>query len=188
MSARFKDDVPSNEKVASSSTHSHSVATDNDRGPTITETAIMDSSPRAEGSDENRRLSEMSRMQLEPVSVAVNHHFSVSVPPELSPRNSESSSIGSRLVLPVAPAQDQPGPPTTTTTTSLEPLNVPASEVLESQPSTASGYEWNERHVNLTSKGNDGYASLSIRPDGQGYLGELGCQQTYMQRHLTKVV
>ncbi|WWC70453.1 uncharacterized protein I206_104404 [Kwoniella pini CBS 10737] len=49
--------------------------------------------------------------------------------------------------------------------------NPPTSEVLERQPSTARGYEWNERYSHLTIKGNDGYASLSIKPDGQGYLG-----------------
>ncbi|WWC89566.1 uncharacterized protein L201_004490 [Kwoniella dendrophila CBS 6074] len=49
--------------------------------------------------------------------------------------------------------------------------NPSTSEVLERQPSSARGYEWNERHSHLTDRGNDGYASLSIKPDGQGYLG-----------------
>ncbi|OXB34280.1 nuclear protein [Cryptococcus neoformans] len=47
----------------------------------------------------------------------------------------------------------------------------PASEVLERQPSSVSGYEWNERWATKGLGGNDGYASLSIEPDGQGYLG-----------------
>ncbi|WVQ68685.1 uncharacterized protein L199_006894 [Kwoniella botswanensis] len=47
--------------------------------------------------------------------------------------------------------------------------NPPTSEVLERQPTTARGYEWNERHPRR--KGIAGYASLSIKPDGQGYLG-----------------
>nr|XP_019043141.1 hypothetical protein I302_08852 [Kwoniella bestiolae CBS 10118]OCF22071.1 hypothetical protein I302_08852 [Kwoniella bestiolae CBS 10118] len=58
-----------------------------------------------------------------------------------------------------------PPPPHTSTSRS----HPPTSEVLERQPSTARGYEWNERHPR--GKGNDGYASLSIKPDGQGYLG-----------------
>lgn len=47
-----------------------------------------------------------------------------------------------------------------------------SSEVLERQPQTAKGYEWNERYMSLNLRGNDGYASLSMEPDGKGYLGE----------------
>lgn len=45
-----------------------------------------------------------------------------------------------------------------------------ASEALERQPRNANGYEWNER-VQSSMRGNDGTASLSLEPDGEGYLG-----------------
>jgi hypothetical protein len=41
----------------------------------------------------------------------------------------------------------------------------------ESQPKTSRGYEWNEWQRISTARA-DGTASLSIEPDGQGYLGE----------------
>jgi len=43
----------------------------------------------------------------------------------------------------------------------------------ESQPKTSRGYEWNERQRVSPARA-DGTASLSIEPDGQGYLGEFG--------------
>lgn len=46
-----------------------------------------------------------------------------------------------------------------------------ASDALERQPQLASGYEWNER-FNTSGRANDGTASLSLEPDGQGYLGK----------------
>lgn len=44
------------------------------------------------------------------------------------------------------------------------------ADQLERQPRDASGYEWNERRI---AQANDGTASLSVEPDGEGYLGEL---------------
>ena len=51
--------------------------------------------------------------------------------------------------------------------------NLQSRSVLpESQPKTARGYEWNERQ-RVSQAGADGTASLSIEPDGEGYLGEV---------------
>jgi hypothetical protein len=47
-----------------------------------------------------------------------------------------------------------------------------SSEALERLLQTAKGYEWNERYMSVDLRENDGYASLSIEPDGKGYLGE----------------
>lgn len=47
-----------------------------------------------------------------------------------------------------------------------------SSEALERLRQTAKGYEWNERYMSVDLRENDGYASLSIEPDGKGYLGE----------------
>ncbi|KAI5478756.1 nuclear protein [Pseudohyphozyma bogoriensis] len=46
----------------------------------------------------------------------------------------------------------------------------PSTEALEKQPQNASGYEWNERYQ-TGSQAKDGTASLSLDPDGEGYLG-----------------
>lgn len=43
------------------------------------------------------------------------------------------------------------------------------AEAYERQPRNASGYEWNERQGRIGE--NDGTASLSVEPDGEGYLG-----------------
>lgn len=53
----------------------------------------------------------------------------------------------------------------------LPPAFTSSSEALEKQPRNASGYEWNERS-NSSKPSQDGTASLSLEPDGQGYLGE----------------
>lgn len=50
---------------------------------------------------------------------------------------------------------------------------VGAADAYERQPRNASGYEWDERRRGATCE-NDGTASLSIEPDGEGYLGESG--------------
>lgn len=70
-----------------------------------------------------------------------------------------------------SPNQQTPPPPPVlyprpTTSTST-------SEFLEKQPKHAAGYEWNERQTR-TAIGNDGTASLSMEPDGEGYLGKPG--------------
>lgn len=53
----------------------------------------------------------------------------------------------------------------------LQPDPTPASLLPEKQPKTAAGYEWNER-AKSARKAGDGTASLSIEPDGEGYLGK----------------
>lgn len=45
------------------------------------------------------------------------------------------------------------------------------TEALERQPRSATGYEWNERNT-ASGTASDGTASLSVEPDGEGYLGE----------------
>jgi len=51
-------------------------------------------------------------------------------------------------------------------------LRTAAKSILpESQPKTSRGYEWNEWQRVSTARA-DGTASLSIEPDGQGYLGK----------------
>lgn len=73
-----------------------------------------------------------------------------------------------------APVPTPPAPPAPTSF--LPPAFVPtvafasSSEALERQPRNASGYEWNER-ANSSKPNQDGTASLSLEPDGQGYLG-----------------
>lgn len=62
--------------------------------------------------------------------------------------------------------QNPAGPPTVST-----PANPPASDVLETQPVTAAGYEWSERYATLSHRNHDGYAALMVKPDGQGYFG-----------------
>jgi transcriptional regulatory protein GAL4 len=75
----------------------------------------------------------------------------------------------SSLAAPVAAPEPAPA-------TFLPPAFVPvvgfasSSEALEKQPRNASGYEWNER-ANSSKPSQDGTASLSLEPDGQGYLG-----------------
>lgn len=44
------------------------------------------------------------------------------------------------------------------------------TEALERQPRSATGYEWNERNT-ASGTASDGTASLSVEPDGEGYLG-----------------
>lgn len=50
------------------------------------------------------------------------------------------------------------------------PVSSSATDLLEKQPRSAIGYEWNERN-GARSQGNDGTGTLSVEPDGEGYLG-----------------
>lgn len=51
------------------------------------------------------------------------------------------------------------------------------TEALERQPRSATGYEWNERNT-ASGTASDGTASLSVEPDGEGYLGQYSWKVT----------
>lgn len=107
--------------------------------------------------------------------------------PVLAPSMSPSSSIGqfdhpssssSSLVnLPLHRAHSRPRPPAQR----FPPGHVHSTaDAYERQPRAATGYEWDERKHTAE---NDGTASLSLEPTGNGYLGELAAcgLVTYMQ-------
>jgi transcriptional regulatory protein GAL4 len=71
----------------------------------------------------------------------------------------------------LSPLRPLPPPRVTNRTRTVATPTVAApTEALEVQPRSALGYEWDERHQKSW-KDHDGTASLSVEPDGEGYLG-----------------
>jgi hypothetical protein len=71
----------------------------------------------------------------------------------------------------LSPLRTLPPPRLTNRTRTVATPSVAApTEALEVQPRSALGYEWDERHQKSW-KDHDGTASLSVEPDGEGYLG-----------------
>ncbi|GAA5987742.1 hypothetical protein JCM10908_007194 [Rhodotorula pacifica] len=126
--------------------------------------------------DESQPVAGPSRL-----SPSANAPSFAGTPPPYHSGYSASANYGSALSLSAitstlpAPAPPPP-PPAPVQTAFLPPAFVPSvsfassSEALEKQPRNAFGYEWNER-ANSSKPSQDGTASLSLEPDGQGYLG-----------------
>lgn len=92
--------------------------------------------------------------------------------PTAGPPSNQSSTdptLASFVPLPLGAPPPTFLPPTLASSVPL----TSSSEALEKQPRNASGYEWTERNT-ISRQSQDGTASLSLEPDGQGYLGECG--------------